>query len=89
MIAKLITHGRTWEETVARTKIALQAFKIGGVKTIIPWYIQVMDDEDFKRGNFDIRYVPEHPHLLDYEEQGENEDHMALLAAAIAAYHRP
>jgi acetyl-CoA carboxylase biotin carboxylase subunit len=88
MIAKLITHGRTWEEVVARTKTALQSFKIGGVKTIIPWYLQVMDDKDFQKGKFDITYVPQHPHLLDYEEEGDNEDFMALVAAAIAVYHR-
>jgi pyruvate carboxylase subunit A len=47
-----------------------------------------MDDPDFKSGKFDITYVPEHPHLLDYEEEGDTEDFMALVAAAIAAYHR-
>jgi pyruvate carboxylase subunit A len=88
MIAKLITHARTWEEVVARTKAALQTFKIGGVKTIIPWYLQVMDDKDFQKGKFDITYVAEHPQLLDYEEEGDTEDFMALVAAAIAAYHR-
>ncbi len=88
MIAKLITHGRTWEEAVARTKTALQAFKISGVKTIIPYYLQVMDDADFRSGKFDITYVSTHPHLLNYEEERESEDYMALVAAAIAAYHR-
>jgi len=89
MIAKLIVWGRTWEETVARTKLALQTYAISGVKTIIPYYLRVMDDEDFKAGRFHNRYVDEHPDLLDYEEEREGEDYMAVLAGAIAFYHRP
>jgi len=89
MIAKLIVWGRTWEEAVARTKLALQTYAIGGVKTIIPYYLQVMDDEDFKAGRFHNRYVDEHPELLNYEEKREREDYMAVLAGAIAFYHRP
>ena len=89
MIAKLITHGRTWEEAVVRMKIALQNFRISGVKTIIPYYLRVMDDEDFRAGRFNNRYVDEHPHLLDYEERRPKEDLVALLAGAIAFYHRP
>ncbi len=89
MIAKLIVWGRTWEETVARTKLALQTYAIGGVKTIIPYYLKVMDDEDFQAGRFHNRYVDEHPQLLEYEEEHEREDYMAVLAGAIAFYHRP
>ncbi len=89
MIAKLIVWGRTWEEAVARTKLALQTYAIGGVKTIIPYYLQVMDDEDFLAGRFHNRYVDEHPGLLEYEEKREKEDYMAVLAGAIAFYHRP
>ncbi len=89
MIAKLIVWGRTWEETVARTKLALQTYAVGGVKTIIPYYLQVMDDEDFQAGRFHNRYVDEHPDLLSYEEKREREDYMAVLAGAIAFYHRP
>lgn len=89
MIAKLIVWGRTWEEAVARTKLALQTYAIGGVKTIIPYYLRVMDDEDFKAGRFHNRYVDEHPDLLNYEEKREREDYMAVLAGAIAFYHRP
>ncbi len=89
MIAKLIVWGRTWEEAVARTKLALQTYAVGGVKTIIPYYLQVMDDEDFQAGRFHNRYVDEHPDLLSYEEKREREDYMAVLAGAIAFYHRP
>jgi len=89
MIAKLIVWGRTWEETVARTKLALQTYAISGVKTIIPYYLQVMDDEDFQAGRFHNRYVDEHPQLLEYEEERAREDYMAVLAGAIAFYHRP
>jgi pyruvate carboxylase subunit A len=48
-----------------------------------------MDDEDFQAGRFHNRYVDEHPQLLEYEEEREKDDYMAVLAGAIAFYHRP
>jgi len=88
MIAKLIVHGRTWEEAVVRMKTALEAFIIDGVKTIIPFYLKVMDDEDFKAGRFNTKWVEEREDLVDYEEREESEDYVAIMSGAIAAFHR-
>lgn len=53
MIAKLLAHGNTREEAVARMKRALNEFVIEGVATTIPFHIEMMHDPDFLAGTFD------------------------------------
>jgi len=53
MIAKLLTHGSTREEALARMRRALSEFVIEGVTTTIPFHIEMMDDPDFVSGDFD------------------------------------
>lgn len=57
MIAKLIVSGQTREEAVTRMKRALQEFVIEGIKTTIPFHIKLMDDKNFKAGNFTTAFM--------------------------------
>lgn len=47
LVAKLIATGRDREEAIARLKRALSEFKIEGIKTTIPLYQDILDDERF------------------------------------------
>lgn len=47
MIAKLITTAQTREEAIAKMKRALDEFVVEGVKTTIPFHLQLMDDPDY------------------------------------------
>lgn len=47
LVAKLIAIGRDREEAIARLKRALSEFKIEGIKTTIPLYQDILDDERF------------------------------------------
>ncbi|MCD4690756.1 acetyl-CoA carboxylase biotin carboxylase subunit [bacterium] len=53
MIAKLLTHGSTREEALARMRRALSEFVIEGVTTTIPFHIEMMSDPEFVSGRFD------------------------------------
>jgi acetyl-CoA carboxylase biotin carboxylase subunit len=53
MIAKLLAHGNTREEAIARMRRALDEFVIVGVATTIPFHARMMDDPDFLAGRFD------------------------------------
>ena len=53
MIAKLLAHGNTREEAIARMRRALDEFVIDGVPTTIPFHRKMMDDPDFVSGRFD------------------------------------
>jgi acetyl-CoA carboxylase, biotin carboxylase subunit len=57
MIAKLIVSGASREEVLSRMKRALQEFAIEGIKTTIPFHIKLMDDPQFRSGNFTTKFL--------------------------------
>ncbi len=57
MIAKLITIARTREEAIDTMYRALSEYVIEGVKTTIPFHLQLMQNEDFKSGNFTTKFL--------------------------------
>jgi acetyl-CoA carboxylase biotin carboxylase subunit len=57
MIAKLIVSGRTRDEAIKRMKRALQEFILEGIKTSIPYHLQLMDDPNFLAGEMYTRYL--------------------------------
>ncbi|BCU76068.1 acetyl-CoA carboxylase biotin carboxylase subunit [Luteolibacter sp. LG18] len=57
MIAKLIVTGATREIAIARMKRALGEFMIRGIKTTIPFQLEIMNHPDFVSGTYDIGWV--------------------------------
>ncbi|MDO7876469.1 acetyl-CoA carboxylase biotin carboxylase subunit [Hymenobacter sp. ASUV-10] len=57
MIAKLITVAQSREECIVKMKRALSEFVVEGVKTTIPFHLALMDNEDFKAGNFTTKFL--------------------------------
>jgi acetyl-CoA carboxylase biotin carboxylase subunit len=57
MIAKLIVSAPTREEAVVRMKRALEEFVIEGIKTTIPFHIKLMNDQNFKSGEFTTAFM--------------------------------
>ncbi len=57
LIAKVITHGADRTEALVRMRRALQAVVIEGVKTSIPFLLQVIEDPDFINGDYSTGYL--------------------------------
>lgn len=57
MIAKLITIAQTREEAIQTMERALSEFVIEGVKTTIPFHVQLMQNEDFRKGNYTTKFL--------------------------------
>ncbi len=57
MIAKLITVAQTREEAITKMERALDEYIIEGIKTTIPFHIQLMKNEDFRKGNFTTKFM--------------------------------
>ena len=57
MIAKLIVTAATREIAIARMKRALSEFKIEGIKTTIPFQLEIMNHPDFINGHYGIEWV--------------------------------
>jgi acetyl-CoA carboxylase biotin carboxylase subunit len=57
MIGKLIAVAQTREEAIDTMSRALSEYVIEGVKTTIPFHLQLMKDPDFRSGNFTTKFL--------------------------------
>ncbi len=57
MIAKLICTGATREIAIARMNRALKEFMVRGIKTTIPFQLEIINHPDFINGTYDIAWV--------------------------------
>jgi acetyl-CoA carboxylase biotin carboxylase subunit len=57
MIAKVMTHGRTRAEAIARMKRSLDVMVVEGIKTNIPLQRAILEDADFVAARFDTGYL--------------------------------
>jgi acetyl-CoA carboxylase biotin carboxylase subunit len=57
MIGKLITVARTRDEAINTMYRALSEYVIEGVKTTIPFHLQLMKDERFRSGDFNTKFL--------------------------------
>src|ERR1044071_9954922 len=57
MVGKLITVAQTREEAIAKMHRALSEYVIEGVKTTIPFHLKLMQNEEFKKGNYTTKFL--------------------------------
>ena len=64
LLAKVIVHGNSRTEALARMRQALDSFIIEGVTTTIPFLARVMRHPDFVAGKIDTKFLEREPQLL-------------------------
>ena len=57
MIAKIITFGKTRNESISKMKRALEEIVIEGIETNRDFLLEIIKDPDFIRGNFDTSFI--------------------------------
>ena len=57
LIAKLIVHGDSREDAVAKMQCALDEFAVEGIKTTIPLHKRVFQDPDFQQGRLSTKFL--------------------------------
>ena len=57
LIAKIIAYGRDRQEAISRMKRALEMTVVEGVQTTIPLHQKILNNEDFRAGLFDTRFL--------------------------------
>ncbi len=57
MIGKLIVWAEDRPKAIARMRRALKEFKVEGIKTTIPFHINIMDNEDFQKSRIHTKYL--------------------------------
>ncbi len=64
MIAKIITHGATREEALARLRAALSQTRVAGIETNARFLHRLASDADFAAGDVSTRYIDDHARAL-------------------------
>jgi len=86
MCSKLTVWALTWEDVIARGSRTLNDMAIYGVKTTIPYYLEILKHPDFRNANFNTGFVESHPELINYTTKIPPELRAAAISAAIAAH---
>jgi len=86
MCAKLTVWALDWESLLRRSRRALLDIGVFGVKTTIPYYLEILNSEEFRSGNFNTGFVEAHPELTQYSVRPSSIHVAAAIGAAIAAH---
>ena len=84
MIAKLVTHGTTREDAIAKQRAALDAYYIRGISHNIPFLSAVMAHPRFQEGRLTTGFIAEE--YPDGFAGGELADETRIAMVAIAAF---
>jgi pyruvate carboxylase len=67
LLVKVITSGREFKEAAGRMERCLQEFRIRGVKTNIPFLINLVTHDRFLAGQCTTRFLDETPELFQFQ----------------------
>lgn len=84
MISKFAVYGRNREEAIDRMRRALQEYEVGGIKTTLPFFREVLADEDFIAGKIDTGFIPKWQERRKALKLDQTTTDVALIASAIA-----
>jgi acetyl-CoA carboxylase biotin carboxylase subunit len=88
MLSKLIVHGKTREEAIARMRRALAEYRVEGIMTTIPFFTYIANNDDFIAARFDTGYIDRILPQIDFAQRpaSEHDVDAAIAAAAILAF---
>ncbi len=86
MLAKVIVWSPNWEDVINRGERALRDMGLQGIKTTIPYYLEILRHPEFRSGQFNTGFVEAHPELTQFSQKLSREDLALVLAAAVAAH---
>src|SRR5687767_7134679 len=92
MISKLITWGDNRDHALQRMRRALAEYEVRGIKTTIPFFKWILEDEDFKAGRFDTSFIDRklggaNGGALQAIDPGHED--LAAIAAAVHVFTKP
>ncbi len=88
MISKLIVWAEDRPAALARMRRALAEYDVRGIRTTLPFFRWVLEDEDFKAARFDTTFIDRK--LADrngHPLQPSEDDDERLAAVALAVHH--
>ena len=86
MCAKLTVWALDWDQMIRRSERALNDILVYGVKTTIPYYLEILKSESFRSGQFDTGFVEANPELTNYSVKRPSRQLATVIAATLAAH---
>jgi pyruvate carboxylase len=83
LLVKVSASGRRFVDAVARMERALQEFRIRGVKTNIPFLLNVIAHPDFREGRCATRFIDETPDLFKFPVRQDRASKLLSYAAEV------
>jgi pyruvate carboxylase subunit A len=85
MCAKLIVWALDWDAVLDRAERALRDITVAGVKTTIPYHLEILRSAEFQSGHFNTGFVAAHPELINYSVKRSNREIAVAIGAALVA----
>ncbi|XP_034178667.1 pyruvate carboxylase isoform X1 [Osmia lignaria lignaria] len=67
LLVKVIAHASDLQASCAKMNRALREFRVRGVKTNIPFLLNVLENQKFLSGNVDTYFIDENPQLFQFQ----------------------
>ncbi len=85
LISKLAAWGRTRDESIDCLRRALDEYEVGGIKTTLPFFREIVRDDEFRSGQLDTGFISRfnERRAIERTEPDREEEDMAMIAAAI------
>lgn len=73
LLVKIISFSRTFEDTINKAARSLRESKISGVKTNIGFLLNVLNTEEFRKGQCDTGFISNNPSLFQVKPRNDRE----------------
>ncbi|OCH97772.1 pyruvate carboxylase subunit A [Legionella jamestowniensis] len=88
LCAKLTVWSLDWSSVLRRARRALEEMRVFGVKTTIPFYLEMLKSKEFQEGMLTTGLIEAHPEWLRYSNKSLPHHKAAVIAAALAHYNK-
>lgn len=86
LISKLAAWGRTRKEAIDRLRRALAEYDVVGIKTTLPFFREIMRDDEFLSGKLDTGFIPRFNERHARSTKGSHSERLADIAMLAAAF---
>lgn len=86
LCAKLTVWALDWPSVLRRARRALEEMRMFGVKTTIPYYLEMIQSAEFQKGLLTTGLVEAHPEWLKYSNKSLPQHKAAVIAAAMTMH---
>ncbi|MFD2829850.1 pyruvate carboxylase [Corticicoccus populi] len=68
LLVKLSTHGLSYTDANDKMSRSLKEMRIRGIKTNLQFLLNVIENEDFRKGDYSTKFIDSTPSLFDFEK---------------------